>query len=241
MPPPGPGPDVAPGRGPGVAPGQGPGPGPGAPGPIPGPGPGVAPLPGAAPGIPPPPVLAPEGPGGLHRRGRHAPPRPGSRRSRRGLRVNQRLWSIDPWSVFKVSALFFLCVGLIVLVAGTLLYNVGRSAGTIDQAESFVTRLGAYGNCTAKADLPKGTDFEEDDDCGDGEVLVGGFKLDDGTLFRAAAFGVGILVIAGSIGTVLLTVLVNLLNEMTGGLRHTVIREPVGRPKRGSPARSIQR
>jgi hypothetical protein len=132
-------------------------------------------------------------------------------------------------------------VALIVLVAGTLLYNVGRSSGTIDQVESFVTRLGAYGECTPKAELPKGTEFEEDDDCGEGEVLVGGFKLDDGTLFRAAAIGVGILVVAGSIGAVLLTVLVNLLNEMTGGLRHTVIREPVGRPKRGSPARRIQR
>jgi hypothetical protein len=198
-------------------------------------------LPGPGPGsIPPPPVLTPEGPPGLHGRAHHATPRPGGRRSRRGLRVNQRLWSIDPWSVFKISALFFLCIGLIVLVAGTLLYNVGRSAGTIDQLESFVTRLGAYGDCTPKADLPKGTAFEEDDDCADGQVLVGGFKLDDGTLFKAAAIGVGILVVAGSIGTVLLTVLINLLNEMTGGLRHTVIREPVGRPKRGSPRRRIQ-
>ena len=54
--------------------------------------------------------------------------------------------------------------------------------------------------------------------------------LDDGLLFRAAAIGGTILVVAGSIGNVLLTVLLNLLNEVTGGLRHTVIREPVARP-----------
>ena len=76
-------------------------------------------------------------------------PRVGGRtdRRRRGLRVNQRLWSIDPWSVFKLSALFYLCLGLIVLVAGTLLYKRGRRVGTVDQAESFVTRMGAYGEC----------------------------------------------------------------------------------------------
>jgi hypothetical protein len=200
----------------------------------------LAPDPTAVPGvIPPAPVLV-QTPVGRGRRGRHASPKP-DRASRRGLRVNQRLWSIDPWSVFKVSALFYLCMGLIILVAGTLLYNVGRSVGTVDQFESFVTRMGAYGTCTNKAELPKGTEFEQDDDCGDGQVLVGGFKIDDGTLFKAAAIGGGILVVAGSIGNVLLTVLINLLNEMTGGLRHTVIREPVARPQRGSPRGRPQR
>jgi Transmembrane domain of unknown function (DUF3566) len=189
---------------------------------------------------PPAPVLLPR-PTGIRRfRGRHAPSR-AERASRRGLRVNQRLWSIDPWSVFKVSALFYLCTCLIVLVAVTLLYNAGRSVGTIDQVESFITRMGAYGTCTPKAELPKGTEFEEDDDCAEGEVLVGGFALDDGTLFKAVAIGGGILVVAGSIANVLMTVLVNLLNEVTGGLRHTVIREPVARPPRGSTRRHQQR
>jgi hypothetical protein len=169
-------------------------------------------------------------------RGRHSASR-SDRASRRGLSVNQRLWSISPWSVFKVSALFYICLGLIIIVAGTLLYNAGRSVGTIEQAESFVSRMGAYGECVATADVPEGTEFQEDDDkCSDGEVLVGGFTLDDGTLFRAAAIGVGILVVAGSIGNVLLIVLLNLLNELTGGIRHTIIKEPLARPPgSGSP------
>ncbi len=197
---------------------------------------GPAALAGAAP--PPAPVLTGV-PGARGRqRGRHATPRV-DRASKRGLRVNQRLWSIDPWSVFKVSALFYLCLGLIVLVAGTLLYNAGRSVGTIDQAESFVTRMGAYGECTPKAEVGEGVEFEEDEDkCEDGEVLVGGFTLDDGTLFRAAAIGGTVLVVAGSIGNVLLIVLLNLLNELTGGLRHTVIKEPVARPQGSGSAPS---
>jgi hypothetical protein len=173
-------------------------------------------------------------------RGRHASGRP-SRRDRaakRGLRVDQRLWSIDPWSVFKISALFYFCLGLMILVAGTLLYNAGRSVGTIDQFESFVTRMGAYGDCTPTAEVPEGTAFQEDEDkCDEGQVLVGGFVLDDGLLFRAAAIGGTILVVAGSIGNVLLTILLNLLNEVTGGLRHTVIREPVQRPPGAGPDR----
>ncbi|HEX6166574.1 MAG TPA: DUF3566 domain-containing protein [Acidimicrobiales bacterium] len=191
--------------------------------------------PGAEP--PPAPVLVPP-PSRLRglRRGRHASGR-ADRASRRGLRVNQRLWSISPWSVFKVSALFYLCLALIVVVAGTLLYNAGRSVGTIDQFESFVTRMGAYGECVPTAEVPKDAVFETDDKCDEGEVLVGGFAVDDGTLFRAAAIGAGILVVAGSIGNVLLTVLLNLLNELTGGVRHTIIREPVPRPSGPGPGR----
>jgi hypothetical protein len=207
------------------------------PAPEPGPEPGPAGLAGGEP--PPAPVLT----AGLagrerERRGLHLRQRT-DRASKRGLRVNQRLWSIDPWSVFKVSALFYLCLGLIILVAGTLLYNAGRRVGTIDQAESFVTRMGAYGECVPKADVGKGVEFEEDDDkCEEGEVLVGGFTLDDSVLFRAAAIGGAVLVVAGSIGNVLLTVLLNLLNELTGGLRHTVVKEPVARPQGSGSARS---
>lgn len=185
--------------------------------------------PGAEP--PPAPVLVPTGErrGRLGRqRGRHVSRRR-VRASRRGLRVNQRLWSIDPWSVFKVSALFYLCLGLTVVVAGTLLYNAGRSVGTVEQLESFVTRMGAYGECVAQAEVPEGTEFRDDDKCGDGEVLVGGFMLDDGTLFRSGAIAVGVLVVAGAVGNVLLVVLLNLLNELTGGLRHTIVKEPVAR------------
>jgi Transmembrane domain of unknown function (DUF3566) len=161
------------------------------------------------------------------------PRRAPKRKARRGLRVRQRLWSIDAWSVFKLSVLFYICVCLIVVVAGTLLWNVGRSVGTIDDVENFITRMGAYGTCTLKAEVPAGTPFEQDDDCADDEVLVGGYQFDDGTIFRVAAIGGGILVVAGSIGNVLMVVLLNLLNELTGGLRYTVVKEPIARQAAG--------
>jgi hypothetical protein len=207
------------------------------PGPVPEP---LVPVADPAAGLPP--HRGADMPGPSHRRlrarhGRSGRPSRAERASRRGLRVDQRLWSIDPWSVFKVSVLFYICLGLIIVVAGTLLYNAGRSVGTIDQFESFVTRMGAYGECLPPAEVPEGTEFREDNDtCDEGEVLVGGFVLDDGLLFRVAAIGGAILVVAGSIGNVLLTVLVNLLNELTGGLRHTIVREPVARPGRGRGA-----
>jgi hypothetical protein len=213
--------------GPGAVPGPGPGPGSGL-------GPGGPQLPPAhlrnEPGAPAPSPLAsirlPRVPK-LRRRDGQAT---GRRQVRvRGARVNQRLWRVDPWSVFKVSALFYMCLFLILLVAGTLLWNVGRSSGTIDQFESFVTRLGAYGSCVPEDEVPAGTDFENDEDCPDGRVLVDGFELDDGTIFRAAALGGVVLVVAGSLGNVLMTVLVNLINEVSGGMRYTIIKEPAPR------------
>jgi hypothetical protein len=193
-----------------------------------------APMPGTG-EPPPPPVLRPPRPRAHLRRRSRARATRADRAARRGLRVDQRLWHVNLWSVFKLSALFYLCLGLVLLVAGTLLYNAGREVGTVDQFESFITRMGAYGDCVPTADVPAGTEFEEDDSCDEGQVLVGGFVLDDGTLFRVAAIGGAVLVMAGSIGNVLLTILVNLLNEVTGGLRHTIIREPVVRPPGAGP------
>lgn len=177
----------------------------------------------------------------LGARPRHAATGPSRRPVRRGRRVRQRFWSIDAWSVFKVSTLFLLCVTLIVLVAGILLWNVGRRTGTIDQAESFVTRLGAYGSCVDEATVDPGTPFERDEDCGTGRVLVDGFKLDDRALLKAFMIGGGIIVVAGALASVLVALLINLLNEITGGVRFTVITEPSPRPKGRSTAMRLRR
>jgi hypothetical protein len=160
----------------------------------------------------------------------------GRRPAPEGRWIGHRLRHIGPWSVVKVAALFYFCLFLTFVVAIVLLWNVGRSTETIDQFEGFVTRLGAYGTCTPEGDLKPGTAFERDDDCPDGEVLVDGFKLQDATLFRVVFFGGVIIVVGGTLGTVLLTVLFNLLNDVTGGIRYTTIREPVGGspPRRGS-------
>ena len=161
--------------------------------------------------------------------------RPAGRRrpnQREGRKVRQRLWAIDPWSVFKISVMFYACMFVIILVAGTLLWNVARSAGTIDEVEGFITQMGAYGDCVPEEDVPAGTEFSEDDDCGEGQVEVGGFALDDGTVFRATAIIGAVLAVTGSAANVLMTVLLNLINEVSGGMRYTIIREPSTPKKR---------
>jgi hypothetical protein len=177
-----------------------------------------------------------------HRRPERQRGAEGKRPSPEGRWIGHRLRHIGPWSVVKVAALFYLCLFLSFVVASVLLWNVGRSTETIDQFEGFVTRLGAYGTCTPEGELDPGTAFERDDDCPDGEVLIEGFKLEDGVLFRVLFFGGVVIVVGGTIGTTLLVVLFNLLNDVTGGIRYTTVREPspaaAGGPSGGPPSRS---
>jgi hypothetical protein len=154
------------------------------------------------------------------RRGRYTPA------PTEGRRVVHRLRQISPWSVFKVAILFYLCIFLMFMVASVLLWKIGRTTETIDQAEELITRLGAYGRCVPEADIQPGTDFANDDDCPEGEVIVDGFHFNDATLFKAALLGGLIFVVAGTAITVLLTILLNLLNDVTGGVRYETVREP---------------
>ena len=161
------------------------------------------------------------------RRGRHQAVLGGA--PTEGRWVVHRLRNVSPWSVFKIVVLFYFCVFLMFMVAGVLLWKIGRSTETVDQVEGLVTRLGAYGECVPRANLAPGDKFETDDDCPDGEVIIDGFAFNDGTLFKSALF-----VIAGTTMTVLLTVLLNLLNDVTGGLRYATVREPVPPPSRST-------
>lgn len=154
--------------------------------------------------------------------------------------VDHRLRFVSPWSVFKIAGMFYICVLLMFMVAGVLLWRIGRTTETVDQVEDLVTRLGAYGECVPETEIEPGTEFEADEDCPEGQVIVDGFRFNDGTLFRSVLFSGIIFVIAGTLCTVLLTVLVNLLNDVTGGVRYTIIREATGPPTR-SPETSNQR
>jgi hypothetical protein len=187
----------------------------------------------------PPPGADPSGPasrwlrpGRLRERGPRKPPE--------GRWVNYRVRNLGTGSVLRLAGLFYLCIWLALVVAGLVLWNVGRSTETIDQFEGFVTRLGAYGECVPEDSLEPGTDFERDDDCPDGSVLVDGFKFDDGILFRAFFFGGIVLVVGGTALTTLVVMLYNLLSEVTGGVRYTATREPRNAPIR-SPGPRLRR
>lgn len=57
-------------------------------------------------------------------------------------RVSRVLRDIDPWSVLKVGLVFHLVLYLTSLVAGVLLWSVASSTGTIDNIERFLESFG---------------------------------------------------------------------------------------------------
>jgi hypothetical protein len=196
--------------------------------------------------------------------------KPGRVRARKVRRVVRH---IEPWSVLKISLLFYAALFLIVCVASVLLWGVARASGTVDNVESFVTSVGGFGNCepidgaapttattvpgavsTAPVDQldPTGASTTlpedlgsaaapppgEDEDCRAGEELVGEFKFEDRRIFQAFALGGIVLVLAGSATNVVLVLLFNLMSDLTGGVRVTVLEEdpPARAAGSGSPA-----
>jgi hypothetical protein len=185
------------------------------------------------------------------------------RRARTRVRkVHRIVRHVDAWSVLKISILFYLAVCLIVMVAGVLLWNVARSSGTIEQTEDFITEMFALGECPdedaggtgddAEGDAGSGdepveqvTPFGEegadedrdtaDRDCPD-EELVGTYRLDGERIFNGFVLGALILVVAAAAFNVVLVLLFNLISDLTGGVRLTVLEEPSPAPSRAPSA-----
>lgn len=135
-------------------------------------------------------------------------PRPSFRDRRtagrlRARKVRRLVRHVEPWSVLKVSLIFYFCLWVILLVAGVILWSFAVTSGTIDNVENFITELFALES------------FE--------------FNADE--IFRASAIGGLVLVVAGSGFTVLMAVLFNLISDVTGGVRFTVVEEETARPR----------
>ena len=138
----------------------------------------------------------------------HEKPHELSKRERRKLgrlrarKVKRIVRHVDPWSVLKLSLLFYACLFVVFMVAGALLWNLAGAAGTISSIESFIKDIGAFKT----------------------------FTFDGVTIFRASFLAGLIMVIAGSGFNVLLVVLFNLISDLVGGIRITVIEEETARP-----------
>ena len=212
------------------------------------------------PGVPPipprQPVARPATPSGGEPPNTPTTPRPGRVRARKVRRIVRH---VDPWSVLKISLLFYAALFLIICVASALLWGAARASGTVENVESFITSVGGFGNCepidgappvtttTTQPDSapttpvdqidPGGTDTPvteptgavpdpgDDEDCREGEELVGEFRFEDGRIFQAFALGGIVLVLAGSAANVVLVLLFNLMSDLTGGVRITVLEE----------------
>jgi len=120
--------------------------------------------------------------------------RPGSRH--RVRRVTRVVRHIDPWSAFKVGAVFSLAAYVVGLTAGVLLWRVADSTGTLGNIERWFTQFG----------------WET-------------FELKGDEVF-AAARTIGLFLAIGLTGLiVLLATLFNLVSDVVGGLRVSVLEE----------------
>ena len=133
------------------------------------------------------------------------------RRNRRPIearRVHRVVRHIEPWSVLKFSLLLYFSVFLIVLSAGVLLWLAASATDVISGIEDFIEEL--FG-------------FET-------------FAFEPGQILTASVLGGLILVIAGTAANVVFAVLFNLISDVVGGLRVTVIEEEKVRPIRREEA-----
>ncbi|MCC6226946.1 MAG: DUF3566 domain-containing protein [Microthrixaceae bacterium] len=145
-------------------------------------------------------------PAGNGRRRRAGEPR---RRERFAARKVRRLIRhIDPWSVLKLSLLLFLCLWVIVMIAGVIVWTVATSTGTIDKIESMVNTLLGQSN----------------------------FRFNGDFLFRQMGIIGMILTLAMTAATTVMAVVFNLISDIIGGVWITVIEEETARPVSGSPS-----
>ena len=113
-------------------------------------------------------------------------------------RVTRVVRDVDPWSVMKVGLVFHLVAYAVVLVALVLLWNVADATGTLGNVERFMESFG----------------WET-------------FSFDGARLF-ANAWQLGLLAVVLLTGLwVIGAVVFNLITELVGGVRVSVLEEEV--------------
>ena len=128
-------------------------------------------------------------------------------------RVTRIVRHVDTWSVFKVAMVFNVFFYAVALVAGVLLWQVAYATGTIDNVEKFFEGFG----------------WET-------------FKFNGGQIYHNAWIA-GLFVAVGLTGlAVLMAALFNLITDLVGGIRLSVLEEEVrSRVERGTqPAPATQ-
>lgn len=120
------------------------------------------------------------------------------RRRPRVRRVTRVVRHIDTWSVFKVALVFNAVLYVVCLTAGVLLWNVAYATGTIDNVEQFFEQFG-----------------------------WSSFEFKGGQIYHNA-WVAGLFIAVGLTGfVVLLATLFNLITDLVGGIRVSVLEEEV--------------
>ena len=113
-------------------------------------------------------------------------------------RVTRVIRHVDTWSVFKVALVFNVVLYLCCLTSGVLLWNVAHATGTIDNVEKFFEQFG----------------WER-------------FEFKGGEIYHNAWIA-GMFVAVGLTGfAVLLATVFNLITDLVGGIRVSVLEEEV--------------
>jgi hypothetical protein len=134
------------------------------------------------------------------------PPRLLSRKPR-VRKVTRVVRHVDPWSVFKIALVANLVLYVVLLTAGVLLWNVANATGTVDNVERFFESFGWTS-----------------------------FEFEGGQIYHSTWIA-GLFGVIGLTGiAVLLATLFNLITDLVGGVRFTVLEEEVVE-RRTSPMR----
>jgi hypothetical protein len=120
----------------------------------------------------------------------------GRRPVRRGRRVKRVIRRIELWSVLKLCLVLYTCLYVAALATAAVLWGLAYSSGQIENLQQFLADAG-----------------------------LDNFRFYGDQMFRALAAAGAVGVLAGTVLTVLTAALVNLISEMTGGVRLVVIEE----------------
>lgn len=113
-------------------------------------------------------------------------------------RVTRVVRHVDTWSVFKVALVFNLFFYVVLLTSGVLLWQVAQNTGTVDNVERFFENFGWQS-----------------------------FELKGGEIFHNA-WVAGLFILIGMTGfAVLMATLFNLITDLVGGIRVSVLEEEV--------------
>jgi hypothetical protein len=114
---------------------------------------------------------------------------------------------VDSLSVLRFSLLLYMSLYLVVVVAAVVLWTVATVVGAVDNIESFIKGLFALES----------------------------FHFDPLAMFRGITIGGLLLVMLGTGGNVLVSVLYNLISDVVGGVEVTVAEDeprPTSRHRR---------
>lgn len=121
--------------------------------------------------------------------------RPSAPRLVKARQVQRVVTRIDPWAMLRVALSFSLCVWLIVVVAGIVIWQAAVVTGSIGNIEDFLAQLLAESSFT-----------------------IDGFRVLQGSVI--AGF---VIFVSGALFAAITTVLFNLIAQVFGGLRLTVV------------------